>query len=244
VRAISVVVPVADEEALLPACLDALAAARAQLAEQRREVASRIVLVLDRCTDGSEAIARSRDAGGAHLAVVTSLARCVGAARAQGSAEAVAGFGAGADHWIATTDADSRVPIDWLTGMVARADAGADIVLGTVRPDGSLPAATAHAYHSAYHYVEGHPHVHGANLGVRASILIRLGGWPQLPTGEDQALVAAAVAAGDVPICRTAKLPVETSTRLAARAPHGFSSHLHGLHADPSAAGPRLLRIH
>jgi glycosyltransferase involved in cell wall biosynthesis len=110
VRAISVVVPVADEEEALPACLDALAAARGQLAEQRREVASRIVLVLDRCTDGSEAIARSRDAGGAHLAVVTSLARCVGAARAQGSAEAVAGFGAGADHWIATTDADCHRP--------------------------------------------------------------------------------------------------------------------------------------
>lgn len=243
VRAISVVVPVADEEALLPACLDALAAARTELADQRREVRSRVVVVLDRCTDSSEAIARSRVAGDSHLDVVTSSARCVGAARARGSLQAVASFGAGAHHWITTTDADSRVPIDWLTGMVERADAGADIVLGTVRPDAGLPATTAPAYHSAYQHVEGHPHVHGANLGVRASVLTRLGGWPRLPTGEDRALVAVAVAAGDVSICRTAALPVATSTRLAARAPHGFSNHLRRLCADPSATRTRLLQI-
>ena len=39
--------------------------------------------------------------------------------------------------------------------------------------------------------VNQHPHVHGANLGFRASAYLRAGGFPALPTAEDHALVAA-----------------------------------------------------
>jgi cellulose synthase/poly-beta-1,6-N-acetylglucosamine synthase-like glycosyltransferase len=228
---VSVVVPIADEELLLPGCLDALDAARAMLTARRPPVQCRLVLVLDGCTDGSEPFVRHRAAGDPDISVVVSHARRVGIARGLGSAHAIARAGHGPDHWLATTDADSLVPEAWLVRMLERADAGADLVLGTVRPVGALSPAIATAYEAAYRDIDGHPHVHGANLGVRADALSRLGGWPPLATGEDQALVAAAVAAGDMTVCRTAALPVATSTRLLARAPQGFSSHLRGLRA-------------
>jgi glycosyltransferase involved in cell wall biosynthesis len=189
------------------------------------------VLVLDGCTDSSELIARHRAAGDADIDIVLSNARCVGVARGTGSDYAIARAGAGSHHWLATTDADSRVPEEWLVGMVARAADGADLVLGTVAPDGVLSVVVATAYAAGYLDIEGHPHVHGANLRIRADVLTRLGGWAPLATGEDHALVAAAEAAGDLTVCRTAALPVSTSTRLLARAPEGFSSHLRGLRA-------------
>ena len=39
---------------------------------------------------------------------------------------------------VANTDADSRVPLDWLTTMLTEADRGAHLVLGTVLPTEDL----------------------------------------------------------------------------------------------------------
>ncbi len=162
--------------------------------------------------------------------MVPVAARRVGLARRAGSSVALAGAAAPDRLWLASTDADSQVPVDWLTGMVGLADDGADLVLGTVVPAGDpLPPGVSEAYDAAYVHADGHPHVHGANLGIRASSYLRLGGWPDLATGEDHALVARAAAAGDVRVRRTGALPVATSTRLTARAPYGYSSHLRGL---------------
>ena len=36
-----------------------------------------------------------------------------------------------------------------------------------------------------------HSHVHGANLGFRAAAYLRADGFPDVPTGEDRALVTA-----------------------------------------------------
>ena len=41
-----------------------------------------------------------------------------------------------------------------------------------------------------------HSHVHGANLGFRASAYLTAGGFPPVPTAEDHALVAALTAGG------------------------------------------------
>jgi hypothetical protein len=227
IDSVAVVVPVADEAELLGGCLSALRASRERLHRERGgAVGSRVVVVLDTCTDASADIV----AGFADVETIEVVARRVGVARRAGSSAALDGVADPQRVWLAATDADSRVPLDWLTGMVELADRGTDLVLGTVVPVGDhLPPAASAAYRAAYVSADGHPHVHGANLGIRASSYLRLGGWPELATGEDHALVARAVAAGDVRVRRTGGLPVATSTRLAARAPYGYSSHLRGL---------------
>jgi hypothetical protein len=232
IRALAVVVPAANEEAELPGCLAALTAARAMLARERPDIAVRIVVTLDRCTDRSELIARAVD--GVETGAV-SHGR-VGAARAAGVASVLAGGAADRTLWLANTDADSLVPRDWLTGMVAAADAGADVVLGTVLPGPGLPRAARRRWYREHHLAEGHRHVHGANFGIRAETYLRLGGWPDLATGEDDELASRAAACRGVQVHRTAALPVITSTRLTGRAPRGFSSYLRGLSAARAPA--------
>ena len=78
-----------------------------------------------------------------------------------------------------------------------------------------------------------HPHVHGANLGIRASAYLAAGGFTPLRTAEDHALVAAAARAG-CSVLRASDIPVRTSARRQARAPIGFGHLLRTL-APPAA---------
>ena len=162
-------------------------------------------------------------------------ARRVGTARAAGMKELLR-LTAGPDPaaiWLATTDADTVVPPGWLQRQVAHADAGWDVVLGTVTvADWSehpphVPAAFAARYESGD---RPHPHVHGANIGIRASAYRAAGGFRPLRTAEDHALLAAAAEAGCT-ILPAGDVTVETSGRRQARAPHGFSHLLRTL--DP-----------
>ena len=135
---VGVVVPASDEQDLLPTCLDALDAARGELARSRPDVVVRVVVVLDSCTDGSAAVVVSARPT---VEAVPVDVRLAGAARRAGCALVIATTTPAADRlWLASTDADSRVPPNWLTGMVELAEAGADFVLGTVRPSETLPA--------------------------------------------------------------------------------------------------------
>lgn len=131
--------------------------------------------------------------------------------------------------WIAFTDADSRVPTHWLTTHLAMAEAGSDCLVGTVspRPDTGSAALIA-KWHSHHTLLEDHPHVFGANLGIRGSYLNIIGGMPQLPLGEDAATVAAVLAAGGN-VRRTDTCRVLTSARLEGRAEGGFSSFMQSL---------------
>ena len=224
-----VVVPAHNEEALLPACLTALGRAARQVS-----VPVRMLVAADSCTDRTAAVAR------AHGALVISLrARRVGAARAAGMAEvlrltACAGLDPAA-IWLATTDADTVVPAGWLQRQVAHADQGWDVVLGTVTvADWSehpphAPAAFAARYESGD---RPHPHVHGANIGIRASAYRAAGGFPPLRSAEDHALLAAVAEAG-CSVLRADDVTVETSARRHARAPHGFSHLLRTLAPEP-----------
>jgi hypothetical protein len=63
----------------------------------------------------------------------------------------------------------------------------------------------------------------------------RAGGFTDVPTAEDRALVAALIATGSR-VHRTRALTVVISGRRAARAPHGFSSYLARLDAGADAA--------
>jgi len=141
--------------------------------------------------------------------------------------------------WLASTDADSVVPFDWLTHQVRLADRGAEAVRGTVdvRDWRCWPPEVGRAYAAGYHGVDGHPHVHGANLGVRASAYLAAGGFAPVARDEDVLLVAA-LAAGGVRVVASGHAPVATSARAVGRVPGGFSGHLRrvALAADTDGA--------
>ena len=219
-----VVVPARDEESRLPRCLTALADAIQAVEEEfgADVPAITVIVVLDSCTDGSAGVV----AGWPQFQALECTAGAVGSARRQGVAAALSGVNP-ATTWVATTDADSAVPRRWLAVQLALAEAGTELVLGTVLPDVELPAPERARWHGAHALVDGHPFVHGANLGVRADNYLRAGGFSDVDTDEDVLLVAALRRLG-VRECRTALIPVLTSGRLNGRVPGGFGGYLAG----------------
>ncbi|MBC7305591.1 MAG: glycosyltransferase [Dietzia sp.] len=215
---IDVVIPVHDEQELLPGCLDSLEACAAVT-----PVPVTVTVVLDSCTDASETIARGR------VRIVRCDARNVGAARAVGfdSLPRPASPQRSGQRWYATTDADSRVPPTWLADQLARALDGADVVAGLVEvtdwsewnPD------TRVRYLEGYRAGSDHRHIHGANIGISARAYRDLGGFEPLPVHEDVRLVHRAEEAG-LAIAWSTATPVTTSARRHSRTPGGFSGHL------------------
>ncbi len=222
IRRVAVVIPAANEEQRIGRCLSAVAAARRHLHHSDAAVAVRIVVVLDGCQDRTAVIA----AASREVQTVAITAASAGAARRAGASAALAGAGPAAELWLANTDADSQVPVNWLTGMLAEARLGAHVVLGTVLPGRDLEQRTRAEWLSRHHLRDGHPHVHGANFGIRADAYLGLGGWPAMVTGEDAELARRAARTGHLRISRTAAIPVVTSVRPDGRAPRGFSGYL------------------
>ena len=223
IAAAGVVVPAHNEETLLPACLAALRRAASAL-----QVPVHLLVVTDMCSDRTAAVARAEGAQ-----VISIRARRVGAARAAGMRELLR-LTSGSDPsavWLATTDADTVVPPGWLRRQLEYANAGCDVVLGTVIVtdwDGHPPHVPI-AFEERYAFGSGpHPHVHGANLGIRASAYLAAGGFRPLRTAEDHALLASATQAG-CPVVQAGDITVETSGRRLARAPGGFSNLLRTL---------------
>lgn len=218
-------VPAHNEEALLPGCLAALRSAAAVV-----DVPVNLLVVLDTCTD------RTADAAG-DAPVLAVWERNVGAARRAGFAAVLGELGA--DRlWLASTDADTHVPRRWLVDQLAHAHGGADAVAGMVRVANwsEHPPATAERFQRLHHHVVGHPHVHGANLGVSAPAYLAVDGFPALPTHEDVALITALERTGHR-VVHTADAPVITSGRRHARATSGFADFLIALaehDPDPS----------
>ena len=101
--------------------------------------------------------------------------------------------------WLATTDADTLVPADWLVRHLRHAAAGWDAVVGTVTVTdwADHPPEVPPLFYEHYATARGtHSHVHGANLGFRAEAYLAAGGFSPSPTAEDHALVDALTAAG------------------------------------------------
>jgi glycosyltransferase involved in cell wall biosynthesis len=228
IKQLGVVIPAANEEAVLDDCLRAILASRRQLiASLQHSVIVRVVVVLDGCVDNSaDVVARYASVEAVHLTGVG-----VGAARHAGAMRVLAGGTPAAETWLANTDADSVVSPQWLGAMLDEAAHGAHVVLGTVRPDGGLSHAGNAAWHGRHILTDGHPHVHGANFGIRGDVYLALDGWPPVLSGEDTELAARASSAGHLRVVRSGRVPVTTSTRQVGRAPHGFSSYLRGLSA-------------
>lgn len=237
IRRVAVIIPAANEERLIGRCLASVRAARARLSRGSPRIQVRIMVVVDGCGDSTGAIAAAcRD-----VQPVTITARSVGTARRAGASAALADTGPASELWLANTDADSEVPVNWLTSMVTEARLGAHVVLGTVTPGAGLPPAARAEWASRYQLRNGHPHVHGANFGIRGDAYLALGGWQPVATGEDADLARRAALTGHLRISRTASIPVVTSVRRDGRAPRGFSSYLRALDATGvhgGSAGP------
>jgi hypothetical protein len=224
---ICVVVPARDEQANIERCLHSIEVAIRYLrCVSTRSIEVRVAVVMDRCVDRTADIVRRH---GRVEALTTEVGQ-VGAARAAGTRSLLTMAGrARREVWLANTDADSTVPPNWLSMMIAEADRGIHVVLGTVVPDQQTPSQVRRAWHSRHSVREGHPHIHGANLGIRADAYVSLGGWATVPSGEDVLLAHRARNAGYLHILRTGTIPVTTSGRLVGRAPGGFAAYLREL---------------
>ncbi len=225
------VIPAHDEARLLPACLASVRRAAQHPALDGR--AARVVVVLDACTDASGEVART--ALGRDDAVVEVSARNVGAARAAGFAHALAAGDAPDPGrlWLATTDADTVVPPDWLVQQLALAEAGYEAVAGAVEVGdwSEQPPAVRERYRAHYRAGStpdgGHDHAHGANLGLTGRAYLAAGGVPPLPLAEDRALIERLAAGGR--LARPRSIRVITSARRDSRAPGGFGHFLRSL---------------
>lgn len=159
---ISVVVPAHNEEEVLPACLAAL---RSQSISEFE-----LIVVDSASTDRTGEVAR------AHGAQVVRVER-PGLARAR-----QAGFEAASGEIVATTDADSQPPPDWLARLgAALADPEVVGVYGGLRLDGRGPWVRAAEgffllWQISNHFL-GRPLFCGPNFAVRKQAFEEVGGF-------------------------------------------------------------------
>jgi Glycosyl transferase family 2 len=222
---IGVLIPARNEEALLPRCLRSVLVACSQLPV---DVTYDIVVAVDSSTDRTAEIAKRmvRECG----AVVLTDAGAVGCVRAL-AAETLLKRYHGPMHrcWLANTDADCSVPRAWLNDQLALAAGNVEAIAGTVDVDSFAEhdLGVDERFRSSYllNPDGSHPHVHGANLGVRADAYLRAGGWSQLATAEDHDLWDRLLRTASMRIS-IASLKVLTSGRRLGRAPFGFADAL------------------
>jgi cellulose synthase/poly-beta-1,6-N-acetylglucosamine synthase-like glycosyltransferase len=219
VTAVGVVLPVHDEESLLPSSLQGLAVAVNTLPPS---ISCRVAVVLDHCCDASSAIAQTWGARFGAL-VLPQEYRSVGMARRAG-VRGLLSLWPDEDPariWLATTDADSRVPKDWLAVQLDAYLSGADMWAGRVR----VAEESAAALRWTQRYSAERDPVHGASLGFSATLYTQLGGFGGMCTGEDRDLHRRAVTAG-FRIAYDLRAAVTTSSRREGRAPEGFANVL------------------
>jgi cellulose synthase/poly-beta-1,6-N-acetylglucosamine synthase-like glycosyltransferase len=226
---VGVVIPARDEEERIGECLDALRAAADRVEERADRVT--VVVVADSCRDATAAIARSLLRGwGAVVEVDVGRA---GAARAAGAAAYLEQLdGPLETAWLASTDADTVVAETWIDHQLGLARLGIAGVAGIVVVDSfadhppDVPARWAALYDGPPDLP--HPHIHGANLGVRADAYVAVGGWSALGEGEDRQLWAALQVAG-YSVASPRSLVVTTSGRALSRVRGGFADSLNVL---------------
>lgn len=239
IEAFAVGLPCRNEADGIVSAIEALAEAA-----HRSPAAVHVVIAADCCRDGTDRLAARalRDAAASlrSAEVLTVELGTAGAARHMACATALRHAAAGGVApdaiWIATTDGDSTVPPNWFVQHDAWERRGAHGVAGLVdlAPDDALSAATRSQWRT---FVEragighGHPHVHGANLGMRADLWLAAGGFDHLAVGEDHELWRRARALG-APLIACADMVVRTSARTRGRTPGGLAGLLAGFDAE------------
>lgn len=228
-------IPARDEEELLPRCLLALTAAADRLHAHVPGAEVSVVVGLDRCTDATPQVVESAAGIEAlHVSGIVLDAGSAGIARqAACSAAAARARELTADPhrvWVATTDADTVVPDNWFLAQHLARLSGYDLFVGTAQPDPDDHEAGVLADFLLRHtFDEGHPHVHGASLGLSLAAFEALCGFAALRVGEDQDLVDRAHAAG-MEVLASDAARVTTSGRLVSRLEGGFATYLAALH--------------
>ena len=222
---VGVLIPARDEEQLIARCLHSVLKAKQQI---ENWATVDIVVVSDSSADKTVPIASQILAANG---IVRSIeAGRVGAARRYAAQWLLDRYSGPLSRcWLANTDADCIVPPSWLEAQVALAISGIEAVAGTVDVDHfeEHGPEVRTRFKSSYviHRDGSHPHVHGANLGVRADCYKRAGGWENLETAEDHDLWKRLELTG-ARRHSTSRIEVTTSGRRVGRAPHGFAGAL------------------
>lgn len=225
IKHVAILIPARNEEKLLPRCINSIIDARKNLAN---DITVDIILSVDASTDETYAIGQELLKN--HGSVISLNEGNVGHARKLAAEHAFSRFKA-PDHqcWLANTDADCKVPSNWLTYQLQKAATGINVIAGIIKVDSYEEHHNEVANIFLKEYTlnsDGtHPHVHGANFGIRGDIYKKFGGWGQLETAEDHDLWNRLVAE-DVNKDSDSKLFVYTSGRRIGRAPHGFAQTL------------------
>lgn len=146
------------------------------------------------------------------------------------------------DGIIASTDADTRVDAYWIDQIRAEIRRGCEVVGGRIltRPDGRLVRLN-HLRDVTYRMLVAqleacldpqpadpwprHFQHFGASLALTCSAYERVGGLPNVPHLEDEALYRALLRT-DTPIRKSPQVRVTTSTRTLGRVDVGFSEQL------------------
>ena len=230
VNAIVVAIPARDEAARVVRCvLSVLTAIDAMNAEHERPLEVSVVVASDGSTDGTDQLLDAMARLEPSVTVVKGQWGSAGGARRAAVDHALAQIAPhGVDAstiWIATTDADTAVPADWLIRHVRLAESGHDALAGIVElsDDDNRTVEVVATFAENYPVGETtHPHVHGANLGVRASAYHAAGGFPEIVVAEDHGLWNE-LRRHRFRIASPVDLRVFTSARLRSRAPGGFA---------------------
>lgn len=224
--AVGVVVPARNEESSITPCVESIVQA---LNASEGLTGAWVVVVADSCSDRT--VKRARTALGSRGAVLECAAQSPGSARRIGAQAILDRFSSHPSNrlWIANTDADSSVSPDWLTYQITLAAQGYCAVAGIVRVDSIANLDPRKVRELMGDYLVNpdgsHPHVHGANLGIRGDTYIDVGGWKTVALAEDHCLWRRVKARNWSAISSAASV-VTTSGRLSGRAIGGFADRL------------------
>lgn len=248
---LAVVIPVRDEEASLPATLEALAVQRHADGSPLNPDLYEIILLVNNSVDGSAAIARSfasrHPSLALHVVEVDLPDDDAHVGRARRLLMDTAAGRLPPPGVIATTDADTIVAPDWIAMMLAEFEAGADTVAGRILVD---PAGFAEhdgaarrfhlldvTYRSLVAELEArlapdpfdpwprHFQHFGPSIAVTVATYRRSGGMPPLPSLEDVAFYNALRRIG-ARIRHSPAVRVVTSARPIGRTSFGFAVQL------------------
>ena len=225
IDSVIIAVPARNEQALITSCLQSIRRAcdHAQTALGTRCPPLLLIVVADGCVDRTVELARAQPG----VRVIEQPPSGVGAARRAAIAVALrAVTGPPSRAWIINTDADSHVEPNWIVEHLRHADQGADVLIGTVRPEfDDLSQDQVTAWRASHHRGQPNGHIHGANLGVRASTYLEVGGFTAMSEHEDVDLVGRARQCGYA-VAVTDSTEVVTSGRQVGRTPGGYARYL------------------
>ena len=240
VDVVAVIVPAHDEEERVDATLVSIdRSARAQ------SVPVIGVVVLDACSDATELVVRSHAEvdDGVDWHIVSTSVRRASSARQAGLDHLVRHFvdpSRSSDVAVLSTDADTIVPLDWISHHVRSLSCGADAVAGIVEliEADDIDHGDWLAEYTAHFRSDGtHPHVHCANLSVRLDMLLAAGGFGDLTRAEDIDLWKRLAESTTARLVSDQSSVVRTSSRADGRVTGGFATALERFRPPPVATG-------